>query len=109
VAVVVGAVGAVGMAVVERLRAEGFAVAGMDGSAGAGDSTWVVDVTDRAALTAAVEEARRDLGPISVLVVAPHGHDAAAIGEMAQRHRQPPGEAGECDGEDERTERGGAV
>jgi 2-hydroxycyclohexanecarboxyl-CoA dehydrogenase len=88
VAVVVGAAGAVGMAVVERLRAEGFAVAGMDGSAGAGDSAWVVDVTDRAALTAAVEETRRDLGPVSVLVVAPHEHDAAAIGEMAHRRWQ---------------------
>jgi 2-hydroxycyclohexanecarboxyl-CoA dehydrogenase len=84
VAVVVGAAGAVGTAVVERLRVEGFAVAGMDGSVGAGDLKKAVDVTDRAALTAAVEEVRLDLGPASVLVVAPHQHDAAAIGEMTR-------------------------
>jgi 2-hydroxycyclohexanecarboxyl-CoA dehydrogenase len=86
--VVVGAAGAVGEAIVERLRTEGFTVAGLDGTMGAGDKQLVVDVTDRAALTAAVEEVRHDLGSISVLVVAPHKHDAAAIGEMARQRWQ---------------------
>lgn len=87
-AVVVGAAGAVGKAVVERLRVEGFTVAGLDETAGAGDRQLVIDVMDRAALTAAVEEVRRDLGPVSVLVVAPHKRDAAAIGEMARQRWQ---------------------
>jgi 2-hydroxycyclohexanecarboxyl-CoA dehydrogenase len=84
VAVVVGAAGAVGKTIVERLHAEGLVVAGLDGAAAGGDRQWVVDVSDRAALAAAIDEVRRELGPVSVLVVAPHKHDAAAIGEMAR-------------------------
>lgn len=88
VAVVVGAAGAVGAAVAARLQAEGFTVAGLDGEAGAGDRKIVVDAADRDALAAAVEEVRRDLGPVSVLVVAPHARDAAPIGEMARERWQ---------------------
>lgn len=88
VAVVVGAAGAVGEAVVERLRTEGLMVAGLDDTTCAGDRQLVVDVADRAALALAVEEVRRDLGPISVLIVAPHKRDAAAIGEMARQRWQ---------------------
>lgn len=88
VAVVVGAAGAVGAAVVERLRADGFTVAGLDVEAAAGDRQFVVDATDRGALTAVVEEVRRELGLVSVLVVAPRERDVAPIGEMVRSRWQ---------------------
>ena len=82
VALVVGAAGIIGAAVAQRLRAEGLIVAGLDESAGADDGQWVAELTDRLALAAAVEDLRRSLGPVSILVVAPHKCDAAPIGEM---------------------------
>jgi len=82
-AVVLGAAGEVGAAVVERLRAEGLKVAGLDVETGAGDLRLHVDPTDREALAAAVASVKRELGPISVLVTAPTRYDQAAAGEMS--------------------------
>jgi NAD(P)-dependent dehydrogenase (short-subunit alcohol dehydrogenase family) len=82
VAIVVGAAGIIGEAVSKRLRTEGLIVAGLDESVGADDELRAVELTDRLALVAAVEDVRRELGPVSVLVVAPHTCDAAPIGEM---------------------------
>jgi 2-hydroxycyclohexanecarboxyl-CoA dehydrogenase len=84
VAIVTGAAGAVGRAVVERLRADGFAVAGLDGEHGAGDLPLAVDVTDRRAVVEAVGRANDELGPISVLVTAHGYHDAAPFGLMSR-------------------------
>lgn len=82
VAVVVGAAGPVGAAVVERLRAEGLKVAGLDSREGVGDLHVTVDATDRAALAGAVDKVVSELGPISVLVTAPSLYDQAAAGTM---------------------------
>jgi 2-hydroxycyclohexanecarboxyl-CoA dehydrogenase len=83
VALVTGAQGVVGAAVIARLQAEGFAVGGLDDGAGGGDVAVPVDLADRRRTAAAVERVARELGPISVLVTAPHLHDAARFGEMS--------------------------
>lgn len=82
VALVTGARGVVAGAIVERMRAEGFLVGGVDDDGAAGDLAISVDVTDRPQMIAAAEQVTRELGPISVLVTAPHLHDAAPFGEM---------------------------
>ena len=81
-ALVTGASGVVGGAIVERLRADGFLVGGLDDDVGAGDVSIAVDVTDRPAVVAAAERVTAELGPISVLVTAPYLYDAAPFGEM---------------------------
>ena len=83
VALVTGASGVVAKAIVERLQVEGFLVGGLDDDGAAGDLAIAVDVTDRAQVVAAAERVTRELGPISVLVTAPHLHDAAPFGEMS--------------------------
>ncbi|MEW6224031.1 MAG: SDR family NAD(P)-dependent oxidoreductase [Chloroflexota bacterium] len=77
VALVTGAAGGIGAAVVARLEREGFRVAGLDLRPAAGTLSLVADVTDREAVTAAVEEVGRRLGQVSVLVAAA-GHRVAA-------------------------------
>ena len=81
-ALVTGAGGVVGGAVVARLQAEGFAVAGLDLRGGGGDLPLAVDVADRGAVRAAAERARSELGTIEVLVTAHGYHTAAPFGEM---------------------------
>ena len=74
-ALVTGIDGVVGAAIAERLRAEGFLVGTI------GDE----DLLDRGKTMAAAKK----LPPPSVLVVAPHLHDAAPFGEMpADRWRR---------------------
>ena len=77
-ALVTGAGGGIGRAIVRHLSAAGYAVAaadlkqdaaataieGLDGPAGA----FAMDVSDSASVAAAVDEVRRQLGPIAVLV-----------------------------------------
>jgi 2-hydroxycyclohexanecarboxyl-CoA dehydrogenase len=84
VAIVTGAAGVIGRAVVERMRADGFAVAGLDGEHGAGDLALAVDVTDRPAVVEAVRRATDELGQVSVLVTAHGYHDAAPFGLMSR-------------------------
>ena len=81
-ALVTGTSGVVGGAIVERLRADGFLVGGLDDDVGAGDVSIAVDVTDRPAVVAAAERVTAELGPISVLVTAPYLYDAVPFGEM---------------------------
>jgi NAD(P)-dependent dehydrogenase (short-subunit alcohol dehydrogenase family) len=83
-AVVTGATGVIGSAVVARLRAEGFTVAGIDLDHGGGDLPVAVDVTDREGLRAAAARVTRELGPIEVLVTAHGYHAAAPFGEMSR-------------------------
>jgi 2-hydroxycyclohexanecarboxyl-CoA dehydrogenase len=77
-ALVTGAGGGIGRAIVRHLSAAGYAVAacdlkqdaaagaieGLDGPAGA----YAMDVSDSASVAAAIAEIRRELGPIHVLV-----------------------------------------
>jgi NAD(P)-dependent dehydrogenase (short-subunit alcohol dehydrogenase family) len=83
-ALVTGATGVVGRAVVARLQAEGFAVAGVDRGDGGGDLPLAVDVTDREAMRAAAERTTSELGAIEVLVTAHGYHAAAPFGEMSR-------------------------
>jgi 2-hydroxycyclohexanecarboxyl-CoA dehydrogenase len=83
-ALVTGATGVIGGAVVTRLQAEGFTVAGLDLREGGGDLPLAVDVTDREAMRAAAERATRELGAIEVLVTAQGYHAAAPFGEMSR-------------------------
>jgi NAD(P)-dependent dehydrogenase (short-subunit alcohol dehydrogenase family) len=84
VAVVAGCSGTVARAIVSRLQAEQFLVAGLDGEQPAGDLALRVDLTDRADTVNAVLRVTNELGPITVLVTAPSLHDAAPFGEMSR-------------------------
>lgn len=73
-----GTSGVVGGAVSARLKAEGFKVGRLEDH----------DVTDRARAIAAVRRIAEELGPVSVLVTAPHLHDSSPFGQMStQRWR----------------------
>jgi 2-hydroxycyclohexanecarboxyl-CoA dehydrogenase len=82
VALVTGASGPVGVAVVERLQADGFVVGGIDPDAGAGDLPIVADPADRDAMVRAAGTVADELGPISVLFTSSTHHDAAPFGTM---------------------------
>jgi 2-hydroxycyclohexanecarboxyl-CoA dehydrogenase len=82
VALVTGAEGLVGSAIVERLRSEGFLVAGLDVDGGGGDLSLAVDLGDPGQVARAVERTIAELGPISVLATAQARHVAAPFGDM---------------------------
>jgi NAD(P)-dependent dehydrogenase (short-subunit alcohol dehydrogenase family) len=82
VALVTGASGPVAGAVVERLRAEGYRVAGVDRHIGAGDLPIVADPADRDEMLRAAARATDELGPVSVLFTSTTHHDAAPFGTM---------------------------
>jgi len=88
VALVTGAGGVVGGAILARLQVEGFLVGSIDRTASGGDLPVSVDLTDRGHTIAAVERIALELGPISVLVTAPEYHDAAPFGEMSPERWQ---------------------
>lgn len=83
-----GSSGLVGTAVVARLQAEGFKVAGLDHTAGAGDLCIAVDLTHRRHTVDAGQRVTRELGPASVLVTAPDLYDGAPFGEMSNERWQ---------------------
>ena len=76
VAVVTGGASGIGLGVVRHLHAAGHPVAALDLQADALDAvraewgvlTAQVDVTDRAAVDAAMDRVRNELGPISIIV-----------------------------------------
>jgi len=71
VAIVSGAAGGIGARIVERLAADGFAVAGCDVVRDTASSLAAeVDVTDSPAVRAFVEQVAGDLGPPEVVVTA---------------------------------------
>lgn len=67
-AVVTGGGSGIGQAVASRLRADGYRVAILDLAASDEKFAYTADVTDRAAVDAAVTAIRGELGPITVLV-----------------------------------------
>ena len=82
VAVVTGAAGRTGGAVVARLAREGHLVAGIDMRPSTAPLSLVADVADLAQVQAAVGRVIAELGPVSVLVTAAAHRDAAAFGEL---------------------------
>lgn len=81
-AVVTGAAGTIGRAVVRRLAAEGWQVAGIDLRDTPTDFSLQVDVTDRAAMAKAADRIVDKLGPIGLLVTAAGDYEKSAFGEM---------------------------
>ncbi len=89
VAVVTGAAGRFGSAVVARLEHEGFRVAGIDLRPSAAALPLIADVADPAAVRDAIRRVDEELGPASVLVTAAAMRDAAPFGTLddARWHR----------------------
>ncbi|MBU8831316.1 SDR family NAD(P)-dependent oxidoreductase [Mycolicibacterium goodii] len=83
VAVVTGAASGIGAAVVDALRCRGYRVGALD-MAGHADADHVVpvDVSDGPAVTGAVGEIRRALGPVSVLVTSAGHYEMAAVTDI---------------------------
>jgi 2-hydroxycyclohexanecarboxyl-CoA dehydrogenase len=67
-AVVTGGGSGIGQAVAQRLRADGLHVATLDLNPSDDDFAYTADVTDRAAVDAALDAIRAQLGPVTVLV-----------------------------------------
>ena len=67
-AVVTGGASGIGRAVAQRLGADGYNVATLDVSPSDSDSGYVADVTDRAAVDAALAAVREKFGPVTILV-----------------------------------------
>jgi 2-hydroxycyclohexanecarboxyl-CoA dehydrogenase len=84
VALVTGAGGAIGKAVVARLQSEHWRVAGLDLHEGTGDLPLQADVGDRDALGAAARRVAGELGPIDLAVIATNHYERAPIGEMSR-------------------------
>ncbi|MDV3125501.1 SDR family oxidoreductase [Mycobacterium sp. 21AC1] len=84
VAVVTGGASGIGAAIVEVLRRRGYRVGALDLS-GRGDADHVlaVDVSDGAAVSGAVEEIRRELGPVSALVTSAGYYEMAPFADIS--------------------------
>jgi 2-hydroxycyclohexanecarboxyl-CoA dehydrogenase len=67
-AVVTGGGSGIGLAVVQRLRADGLDVAAIDLRPSDSDLSFTADVTDRSQVDAALSAIRTRLGPVTVLV-----------------------------------------
>jgi 2-hydroxycyclohexanecarboxyl-CoA dehydrogenase len=82
VAVVTDVGGDIGLAVVRRLQADGMKVAVLGREARGGDVALHLDVTDRGQMQSAAERVTRELGPPSVLVIAPQARASLPFGSM---------------------------
>ena len=67
-AVVTGGGSGIGMAVAQRLRADGYQVATIDLKPSETELAYTADVTDRSQVDAALSAIRDELGPVTVLV-----------------------------------------
>jgi 2-hydroxycyclohexanecarboxyl-CoA dehydrogenase len=68
IAVVTGGGSGIGLAVAQRLRADGLDVATIDLRVSEADFAFTADVTDRSQVDAALSAVRAQLGPVTVLV-----------------------------------------
>lgn len=68
VAVVTGGASGIGKAIAERLSKDGYRVAVFDLTPGDAPHSYAVDVTDRAAIDAALNTIHEELGPVTILV-----------------------------------------
>lgn len=83
VAVVTGAASGIGDAVAQTLRRRGYRVGALDLAGGADvDHAVAVDVSDAAAVTAAVAEIRSMLGPVSALVTSAGYYEMAPVDQI---------------------------
>lgn len=67
-AVVTGGASGIGLAIAERLRAEGYRVAALDLNPSDSEFGQKADVTDRTQVDEALAAVREDLGPVTILV-----------------------------------------
>jgi 2-hydroxycyclohexanecarboxyl-CoA dehydrogenase len=82
VALVTGAASGIGAATAESLAARGWRVAGVDLNPSEAELSVQADVTDRAAVRAAVDRAAEELGPPDVMITAAGVYEMAPIGEI---------------------------
>ena len=82
VAVVTGAASGIGAAVASALAERGWRVAGVDLRDSETELSLRADVADRAAVTAAVEQARRELGPIRALLTAAGIYEMTPVADI---------------------------
>ncbi|WP_197383441.1 SDR family NAD(P)-dependent oxidoreductase [Mycolicibacterium mengxianglii] len=68
VAVVTGGASGIGKAIAERLAADGHQIAVFDLNPGEAPHSYAVDVTDRAAIDAALQRVHDELGQVGILV-----------------------------------------
>ena len=88
-ALVTGAASGIGAEIIALLGKRGWKVAGLDLRGSRADLSLIADVTDAAAVRAAVDRATRELGSISLLVTAAGYYEMLPISEIGieQWHR----------------------
>jgi NADP-dependent 3-hydroxy acid dehydrogenase YdfG len=82
VALVTGAAGTIGRAVIRWMIADGWRVAGVDLKQSEADLSLCFDVTDRTAMIEAANQVTEKLGSIDLLVTAAADFEKAPIGAM---------------------------
>lgn len=84
VAVVTGGASGIGAAVVTALQGRGYRVASLDRNpAPAADHSVAADVVDTAAVAAAIDEVRRELGPLDAAVAVAGHYEMVPIAEIS--------------------------
>ena len=82
VALITGAASGIGAEIAALLNKRGWKVAGLDLRGSETDSSLITDVADPAAVRAAVDQATRELGPISLLVTVAGHYEMLPISEI---------------------------
>src|SRR5919106_6419897 len=82
VALVTGAASGIGAEITTLLSKRSWKVAGLDLRGSNTDSSLIADVADPAAVRAAVDQATRELGPISLLVTVAGHYEMLSISEI---------------------------